>query len=137
TGIKAKAVNAGDPGFTTGDIATAKNNNIEPRVNFSCSPLHDRKTVIRGGYNIFSSNAFASINSPGQSAANAPGWNQKYDWYGSFYPIQFAPFSGQYVAFPLSDTTASNARLSSSLEPIDFPLSSSRLFIGSRLLEFL
>lgn len=136
TGLKGKVVYEGDAGFPKGDIAPAHKNNIEPRINFSWSPFKDRKTVFRGGYNIFSSNAFASINSPGQSAANAPGWNQEYDWNGSFYPDQCAKFSGQCVAFPLSDTSIDKRTLTTPQYPSTFPGANRDPLLGIGLLQF-
>ena len=136
TGLKGKVVYEGDPEFPKGDIAPAHKNNIEPRVNFSWAPFRDQKTVIRGGYNIFASNAFASINSPGQSAANAPGWNQEYDWNGSFNPKQCAPLSGQCVAFPLSDTAIDKGSLTTPPLPSTFPGANRDPLLGIGLLQF-
>src|SRR5712692_3177677 len=136
TGLKGKVVYEGDPEFPKGDIAPAHKNNIEPRVNFSWAPFRDQKTVIRGGYNIFASNAFASINSPGQSAANAPGWNQEYDWNGSFNPTQCAPLSGQCVASPLSDTAIDKGSLTTPPLPSTFPGANRDPLLGIGLLQF-
>ena len=96
----------------------------------------NQKTIVRGGYDIFYSNAFASINSPGQSAANSPGWNQEYDWQGSFYPNECAPFSGQCVAFPLSDTTIDKGTLTTPQLPNTFPGAKRDPLIGIGLLQF-
>lgn len=110
TGLKGKVVYQGDPEFTKGhDIFPAHKKNFGPRVNFSWVPLGNQKTVIRGGYNIFTSNAANFSNSPVQFIA--PGWQQGFDWVGSYNPDQCAPFSGQCVVFPLSDTTTNKANL--------------------------
>jgi hypothetical protein len=121
TGLPGKVVFEGDPEFPKGDVAPANKNSWSPRINFSWSPFSNRKTVIRGGYNIFYSNAFTLINSPGQAAANAPGWNQEYDWQGSFFPDKCAPHSGQCVAFPLSDQTTDKASLTTPPRSTGFP----------------
>src|SRR5438445_8816604 len=68
--------------------------------------------------------------SPGQAAANAPGWNQEYDWNGSFYPDQCAPFSGQCVAFPLSDTTKDKAALTTPPRATTFPAQNKDPMLG-------
>src|SRR5205807_7251262 len=78
-----------------------------------------------------------SINSPGQSAANAPGWNQEYDWNGSFYPDQCKPFTGgECVAFPLSDTTTDKRTLTTPPLPSSFPAQRKDPLIGIGLLQF-
>ncbi len=138
TGLKGKTIYEGDPEWPGGgrDIAPPNWNSIGPRINFAWTPFANRKTIIRGGYDIFYSNAFASINSPGQSAANAPGWNQEYDWQGSFYPNQCQPFSGQCVAFPLSDTTTNKASLTTPPEPSTFPGQHRDPLLGIGLLQF-
>ena len=121
TNLRGQLVFEGDPHFPKGDIAPANKNSFAPRFNFSWSPTADRKTVIRGGYDIFYSNAFSMINSPGQAAANAPGWNQEFDWQGSFYPDKCAPRSGQCVAFPLSDQTTDKNSLTTPPKASGFP----------------
>jgi Carboxypeptidase regulatory-like domain/TonB dependent receptor len=121
TSLKGQLVFEGSPQFPKGDIAPANKDSFAPRFNFSWAPTADRKTVIRGGYDIFYSNAFSMINSPGQAAANAPGWNQEFDWQGSFYPNQCAPRSGQCVAFPLSDQTTDKNSLTTPPKASGFP----------------
>jgi hypothetical protein len=74
TGLPGKLVYEGDPELPNGhDIAPANKNGIAPRINFSWSPFADRKTIIRGGYDMFYTNAFAAINAPSQSSNNMHG----------------------------------------------------------------
>ncbi len=136
TGLLGKTIYEGDPEWPGHgrDIAPANKNSIGPRINFAWTPFGNNRTVIRGGYDIIYSNAFATINSPGQSAANAPGWNQEYDWSGSFYPNQCAPFSGQCVAFPLSDTT-DKASLTTPPLPSTFPAQHHDPLLGIGVLQ--
>jgi hypothetical protein len=111
TGLPGELLYEGDPGFPRGGtIAPANKNDFAPRVNFSWSPFSSRKTVIRGGYDLIYTNAFDSINAPGQSSNNMPGWAQAYLWNGSFYP-QCGGTAGECVAWPLSDTTTNKAAL--------------------------
>jgi hypothetical protein len=109
----------GDPGYPKGsDMFPANKTNLEPRLNFAWSPFADRKTTVRGGYSIFASNAITSQSMPGQF--NQPGWQTGNAWSRSFYPNQCPDFSGQCVAFPLSDTTTDKSTLT-------FPLLSAGL----------
>jgi len=63
TGLKGKMVYWGDPEFPNGnDMAPANKNSIGPRLNFAWTPFKDRKTVIRGGFDIFYTNAVNSYN---------------------------------------------------------------------------
>lgn len=111
TGLPGKVIYSGDPEYPKdSDVAPANKNDIAPRINFAWTPFADRRTVIRGGYDIFFSNAIQGANAP-QSGANAPGYNIVYTWNNSFYPNQCANFTGQCVAFPLSDTSTIKTQL--------------------------
>jgi hypothetical protein len=110
TGLKGTVIYEGDPEFPEGhDLYPANKNSFGPRFNFSWAPFEDRKTILRGGYGIFTSNAASMTLMPGQFTA--PGWQFGAFWQGSFYPDQCAPLSGQCVVFPLSDTTTDKATL--------------------------
>jgi hypothetical protein len=126
----------GDPGFPKGnDIAPANKNSIAPRINFAWTPFADRKTIVRGGYDIFYTNAFASINAPGQSSNNMAGWAQAYLWNGSFYP-QCGGVAGQCVAWPLSDTTTDKATLTQPAFTGQFGAPSKNNLLGVSHVEF-
>ena len=79
-------------------------NSFAPRFNFAWSPSRSRKTVIRGGYDMFYSNALDNVNSPAQTTVDLPGVTLASSWADSWYP-QCAPYSGECVAWPLSNTT--------------------------------
>jgi hypothetical protein len=136
TGLKGEVTFEGSPQFPKGDIAPANKDSWGPRLHFSWSPFSDRKTVIRGGYSIFYSNSLTEINSPGQAAANAPGWNQEFDWQGSFYPNQCAPHSNQCVAFPLSDTTTDKTTLTTPPRTNGFPAANKNPLYAPFLIQF-
>jgi Carboxypeptidase regulatory-like domain/TonB dependent receptor len=108
TGLPGQNIYEGSPGFPNGDIFPANHTDWAPRLNFSWAPT--RKTVIRGGYDIFYTDAIENFNAPGQSVVNGAGWGQSAAWYGSFYP-QCQSFGGSCEAFPLSDTTTNKTSL--------------------------
>jgi hypothetical protein len=131
TGLPGEVVYQGSSQFPKGPIAPANKNDVAPRFNFAWSPFQDRKTVFRGGYDMFYTNALALINSPGQAASNAPGWNQEYDWRGSVDPSQCAPLTGQCAAFRLSDPTTNKASLTTPPLSNGFPAAQHSPLLGN------
>ncbi len=110
TDLPGKVIYEGDPEFPRDhDQYPANKNNFGPRVNFSWSPFADRKTVIRGGYDFFTSNATNAQNFPGQFSA--PGWQVFSGWPRSFFPDKCGSFFSECVSFPLSDTTTDKGTL--------------------------
>jgi len=130
TGLPGEILYQGTSQFPKGPIAPANKNDVAPRFNFAWSPFQDRKTVFRGGYDIFYTNALALINSPGQAASNAPGWNQEYDWKGSVDPSLCAPLTGQCAAFRLSDPTTNKGSLTTPPLSNGFPAAQHAPLLG-------
>jgi hypothetical protein len=129
TGLKGQNIYEGDPGFPKGDILPANHTSIAPRFNFSWSPFTNRKTVIRGGYDIFYSDAIENINAPGQSVVNGAGWGLGGSWSRSLYP-QCVAFNGPCVAFSLSDTTTNKTSLMFPSITGPFPAQTRANFLG-------
>jgi len=94
-----------------GPIAPPHLADLAPRFSFALNPTGDKKTVVRGSYNIFYTNAINAINNIGQGIQPGTQWQSFSNWTGSFYPNQCGEYSGQCVAFPLSDTTTNKATL--------------------------
>jgi hypothetical protein len=103
TGLPGQVIYPGDPGYRGGNLYPANLGDFGPRANFAWTPFADHKTVIRGGYDIFYSNAGSDVNLSAQGLL--PGWQNGTAWNGSWFPNQCQPLSGQCVAFPLSDTS--------------------------------
>ena len=108
TGLPGENIYEGSPGFPNGDVFPANHTDFAPRFNFSWAPT--RKSVIRGGYDIFYTDAIENFNAPGQSVVNGAGWGKSAAWNSSFYPGCNA-FAGPCEAFPLSDTTTNKTNL--------------------------
>ncbi|MGD0125977.1 MAG: carboxypeptidase-like regulatory domain-containing protein [Terriglobia bacterium] len=137
TGLPGKVIYEGDPQFPKGhDIFPANKTDFGPRLNFAWTPFSDHKTVFRGGYDIFYSNAFQGALSPGQTPSNFPGWSPEYDWNGSWTP-GCAALSGKCVSFPLSDTTTSKAGLTIPPRSSGFPAIQHSPLLGFPYLQFL
>jgi len=89
----------GDPGFPkNSDVLSPNWNDFGPRINFSRSPFSNRKTVIWGGYDVFFSSAYPSIN-PAQAVENVPGYAYDDRAFNSTNPTQCAPFSAHCLAW--------------------------------------
>ena len=129
TEVKGENIYEGSPGFPNGDIFPANHNSIAPRFNFSWAPSALRNTVIRGGYDIFYTDAIENFNAPGQSAANGSAWGLGGSWNKSFYS-QCAAYGGPCVAFPLSDTTTNKADLLFPSITGPFPAQTRENFLG-------
>jgi hypothetical protein len=138
TGLPGEVIYEGSPEFPTGhDIFPANKNDFGPRINFAYTPFANHKTVIRGGYDVFYSNAFQGVIAPGQSPSNFPGWSPEYDWNGSWFPNQCAPFTGQCVSFPLDDTTTNKAAITTPPRSSGFPAINRASLIGVGYLQFM
>jgi hypothetical protein len=112
TGLSGKVIYTGDPQLPKGgDVFPANHTDFAPRVNFSWAPFGGQQTVIRGGYDMFYSDAVNATNYPGEGPGYQPGWFANTTWSGSWYPSQCPAYSGQCVAFPLSDTTTDKASI--------------------------
>jgi hypothetical protein len=112
TGLPGEMVYWGDPGFpNNSDMFPANKNDIAPRFNFSWAPFKDRKTIVRGGFDIIYTNALQEFNNVGEGIASGPQWQSVNNYSGSFYPNQCAALSGNCVAFPLSDTTVNKSTI--------------------------
>jgi hypothetical protein len=103
----------GEVVYYGGNIGPANKGDVAPRINFAWAPKTRLNTVIRGGYDIYYSDGPNQLNAPGQSSVNSSGWQRLGNWFGSSDPSQCLPYSGQCVAWQLSDTTTNKSTLTS------------------------
>jgi hypothetical protein len=120
TGQVGKMVYAGDPQLPKGhDLYPANKGDIGPRFNFAWTPFKDRKTILRGGFDMFYTNATNALNNNGQGVAPGPLWQIFAYWLGSWNPSQCAPFFNQCSPWSLGDTTTDKATLTQPPIPAD------------------
>ncbi|HEX2523180.1 MAG TPA: TonB-dependent receptor, partial [Terriglobia bacterium] len=118
TGLRGQVLYEGDPGFPLGaNYWPSNKNNFTPRINFSWQP--SEKTVIRGGYNMMTSNAINANNFPGQWTM--PGWQQGFNWTRSANPSTCDDFSGQCFAWSLDDTSTDKGSLTFPVTNTQYP----------------
>jgi hypothetical protein len=139
TGLKGQVIYSGDPGLPKGgNIFPANHTDFAPRVNFSWVPFGDQKTVIRGGYDVIYTDIINATNFSGQAVGGSmPGWWDPTYWGGSYYPSQCPSYTGQCVAFPLSDTSTNKASLATPpVSSLQFPAQRRDPLLGGSVAMF-
>jgi len=106
TGMPGIDIFTGSPGWpTNSDYVSPNWGDFAPRINFSWSPFADRKTVIRGGFDSFFSNAYQLMNSA-QNIENQDGYAEDFIWDDSNNPTQCGVDQGECVAWNLNSPGA-------------------------------
>jgi len=112
SGLQGMMIYAGSPQLPAGsNIFPANKKDFAPRFNFSWSPRGNPKTVVRGGYDIYYTNATNALNNNGQGVAPGPLWQLFAYWSGSFNPSQCSPFLGQCAPWELGNPTVPTGEL--------------------------
>jgi hypothetical protein len=112
SGLPGSMIYSGSPRLPVGaSIYPANKKDFGPRLNFSWSPTRDRKTVVRGGYDMIYTNATNALNNDGQGVAPGPLWQIFAYWEGSYNPGQCAPFLGQCPPWALAANSTPTGQL--------------------------
>jgi hypothetical protein len=119
-------------------IAGSRPHDFAPRLNFAWSPFGKRKWVVRGGYDVFYTNASVIGGAPGQGLINADGWSNGFTW-----PNQnpscgaLNTFTSYCTAWFLNDTSTNKGDLSFPKYTRSFPAQTKDPLLGTGPFPFL